>query len=101
MSDKYILVDKKPVRCPDISEWGKWFEVNDKSVGKTTIGDINISTVFLGLDHNHWGGEPVLFETMIFGGEDDQYQDRCSTYEEAEAMHERVVKMVKDKHVTH
>jgi len=37
-------------------------------------------------------GPPLLFETMIFNGPDDgEYQERCSTWEEAEAMHERAV----------
>jgi hypothetical protein len=35
-------------------------------------GNIGISTVFLGLDHRHFGdGPPLLFETMVFGGSRD------------------------------
>lgn len=32
-------------------------------------------------------GPPILFETMIFGGEHDQYQERCSTWEQARKAH--------------
>jgi hypothetical protein len=50
---------------------------------------VEVSTVFLGLDHAWGKGPPMLFETMIFGGEHDQYQERCSTWEQAEEMHRR------------
>ena len=38
---------------------------------------------------NFAGGPPILFETMIFGGPEDQYTDRCSTWDEAVKMHEK------------
>ena len=34
---------------------------------------------------------PILFETMIFGGEHDQYQERYATREEAVEGHARAV----------
>jgi hypothetical protein len=53
---------------------------------------VRISTVFLGIDHNHLRqGPPILFETMIFGGPYDQYMDRYCTWAEAEAGHARAV----------
>jgi hypothetical protein len=59
----------------------------------TDIGDTDlVSTVFLCLDHAF--GEdhgPVLFETMIFGGKHDQYQERCRTYKAAKQMHLRAI----------
>lgn len=36
-----------------------------------------------------------LFETMVFGGELDQGQDRCSTYEQALKMHKTMRDRVK------
>jgi hypothetical protein len=33
---------------------------------------------------------------MIFGGEHDQYQERCSTLDEAKIMHEEAVKLATD-----
>jgi len=64
-------------------------------VAKEMIGDVLVSTVFLGIDHAHDSGIPLLFETMIFGGEHDQWQDRCSTWSGAEDMHAVAVEMVK------
>jgi hypothetical protein len=51
-----------------------------------------VSTVFLGLDHQWGDGPPLVFETMIFGGEHDQYQERYSTWDEAEAGHKQGVR---------
>lgn len=62
------------------------------------IGQSRISTVFLSMDHSLAGligdGTPVLFETMVFGGEYDEYQERYHTYDEAEEGHNRIVEMV-------
>ena len=95
MTDKYILDNHTPIPEDDVLKWGMWFETNDRIVKKTIIGDIRISTVFLGLDHSYGEGSPLLFETMIFGGKYHEDQDRCSTWDEAEKMHERMVKKVK------
>ena len=90
MGDKYILKDRQAVPA-SLEEWAVWFETADRIVAKDEVGDAKVSTVFLGLDHNWGDGPPVLFETMIFGGEHDEYQDRCSTWDEAEQMHAKAV----------
>lgn len=94
MTDKYILVDKK-LKPASLEEWAKWFETTDRHIGNDHIGDVKISTVFLGLDHSFGGDKPLLFESMIFGGERDQDQFRYSTYEEAEAGHKKLVDEIK------
>ena len=78
-----------------LSKWEQWMSKADRLVAKTQINDsIEVSTVFLGLDHNHYGGEPVLFETMVFRDGHGVEMDRCCTWEEAEAMHEKMVRQV-------
>jgi hypothetical protein len=48
------------------------------------IGDADISTVWLGLDHNFNGeGPPQVFESMVFGGRHDQGQQRYATEQAA------------------
>ena len=92
----YTLLDHTPIPAPNLLEWARWFEIANRQVEKDHIGDIVISTVFLGIDHSFdVNGPPLLFETMIFGGEFDQEQRRYSTWEEAEAGHQEFVKMVK------
>jgi hypothetical protein len=72
-------------------QWAESLVGDASRVERTAIGDVTVSTVWLGLDHSFDGGPPLIFETMIFGGEHDQYQERYSTLEEARAGHERAV----------
>ena len=96
MNSRYILKDKVPVECPDLHTWGKWMETADRHVDRTEITpEIEVSTVFLGLDHNWGEGSPVLFETMIFGGTHAEEQDRYTTWEDAEAGHKRAVALAR------
>jgi hypothetical protein len=98
VSDKYILIDKIPIVEPNLYKWAAWYETANRRVASTPKGEYWISTVFLALDHS-WSidgkARPILFETMVFKGNDmgGIYQERCSTYDEAIAMHERVCNM--------
>ena len=98
MSQHYILKGKEAVPA-ELMEWAQWFAMNDRKVRKTQIqhdhGKVKISTVFLGLDHQFLeGGDPLIFETMVFGEPLDREQNRCSTWEQAEDMHKRMVRQV-------
>jgi hypothetical protein len=98
MAQKYILDESDNPIAVDLMTWAKWFEGNEhrRKVDRTDFADGYISTVFLGLDHQFGAGPPMIYETMIFGGNHDQYQERCSTLEEAKAMHAKAVKLVQD-----
>ena len=74
--------------------WARWFETWNRRVASTHIAHIHISTVFLGLDHSFGDGLPLLFDTMIFDGMDDEYQTRCSTWDEALVQHQEAVAKV-------
>lgn len=92
---KQYILDRlgNPVEEPDIKKWGEWFQNTEaRVVGFNRLpGDIKVSTVFLGLDHSWDGGPPVLWETMIFGGEHDSYQDRYTTRDDAIAGHAKAL----------
>ena len=95
MSKHYILEGHKAVPT-DLMTWAKAFESQDRKVAKTAIGDYSVSTVFLGLNHQYGEGPPLLFETMVFGdGPLSEEQTRCTTWEEAEAMHEAMCELVR------
>jgi len=74
-------------------------EGSDRRVAKTFVGEFEISTVFLGLDHRFGEGRPLLFETMAFPKDSrlDLECDRYSTWEEAEKGHALMVKKYKRK----
>jgi hypothetical protein len=83
----YILVDRQPVRAT-IAEWGRFLQNRERVVDLTELpGRVVISTVFLGIDHGLGPGPPRLFETMIFNGPYDGWQERCPTWDEAVALH--------------
>lgn len=90
--DKYTLEGTTPVPAVDLMTWAKWYEAANRTVAESNIGDHLVSTVFLGMDHGFGDGPPLLFETMVFKGasNSDLWCERCSTWEEAVAMHERV-----------
>lgn len=91
MIEYYKLEGKKAVPC-SFDEGIRQWSGTDRIVAQTGekgIDKVLVSTVFLPMNHAFGDGPPMVFETMIFGGEHDQWQERCSTWEEAEAMHTR------------
>lgn len=101
----YILDENRNLVAVDTATWAAWCERTHGEeferlcrVGRTYIGPIDVSTVFLaaGIDLSWGQGKPQFFETMVFGGlkfNDMQY--RWSTWEEAEAGHAAIVAMVR------
>ena len=82
-------------------EWAAKREGDEsyRIVRQTTVGPYWISTVWLGLNHRilpFAGAPPLIFETMVFGAEPDDYADldgeRYSTEKEARSGHARFVR---------
>lgn len=110
-TNKYYILDGNDVRLADLCAWAEWFEHSpkDRLISLTLVdprtadtkpfgglGDIKVSTVFLGIDHNYTEtGPPILFETMVFGGLLDQEQERYATMAEALSGHAAMVERVK------
>ena len=70
--DRYVLdVAGNPIPEPDLLTWARWFETADRHLAVDEVGIYRVSTIFLGLDHGFpgMGGPPVLWETILFGGE--------------------------------
>lgn len=91
----YILGEdgQTPIQAT-VEQAALWLSTNHhkKIVEQTKIGSVQVSTVFLGLDHNMSlaPGKPVLWETMIFG-DGDEYQQRYTSYKDAKLGHKRAV----------
>jgi hypothetical protein len=73
--------------------WAKDFENQElKKVAFTEIpGKGCVSTVYLGLDHQFGNGKPLIFESMFFGNDGQERQERYSTEAEAIAGHKCMV----------
>jgi hypothetical protein len=96
----YVLDGRTPRRVTNFIEWATEFEqsINNKQVALTELGDVTVSTVFIGIDSYaiFHGQAPQLFETMIFGGPLDMRTWRYTTWDEAEAGHENAVREAKN-----
>lgn len=82
-----------------LDEWIAAVETRDtttRRVAEDEVGDVWVSTVWLGLNHNtRCDGPPLIFETMVFGGEHDQEAWRYSTEVEAQAGHVAIVESLR------
>jgi hypothetical protein len=88
--------ENNAILCEDITEYSNWERDNRKQkvTKQDHIGKVLVSTVFLGLDHGFGSEKPLLWETMIFGGDHDLYQDRYSSIEDALIGHQQAVDLV-------
>lgn len=97
MTAKYILNDEGvPVPESDVVAWGRWFQTASRHVGFDDLGEVSVSTIFLGLDHRFVGnGPPILWETLVFGGPHDGDGERYTSREDAVAGHAKYLALVK------
>ena len=94
--DRYNLNGHDPIPCDDLDTWTNWMEGPDRLVRDSHLIDpgrnrVRVCTAFLGVDVNFGDGEPILFETVIFGGPFDWNLYRYCTWEEAEHGHAAIV----------
>lgn len=78
-----------------------------RRVAWTEIGPYVVSTVWLGLDHSHGSGPPMIFESMVFTASEwnERYGRlldidvmRYSTEEEAHRGHDELVTLIRATH---
>lgn len=86
----YVCDPKDPsvvIRATQLG-WSMQFETF-QHIKKDTVGDVYVSTVFLGLDHRLGScGDPVLWETMMFFNGDEVYQRRYTSHANALVGHQ-------------
>src|SRR6267154_1437431 len=95
------LHEHKVVLTDDVEVWADALGNPERTLEQTKVNQYWISTVFLGLNHNHWfGGPPLWFETMVFEGEGEQIKSdrfcrRYTTWDEAMAGHKAIVEIIR------
>ena len=96
--------DKNPVKVSDPLVWAEFFAspIENRRVAHTNIlgGEIYVSTVFVGWQSPHYKHRdnqswPMLFETLVFGGQLDGALERSPTWDDAERLHNFMVERVK------
>jgi hypothetical protein len=81
-----------------MEEWAALLGDHDyRRVAFDKIGDVEASTVWLGLDMSHHGTAGIVFETMVFGGDAlDQECERYSSEEQAVLGHVAMLERVRE-----
>jgi hypothetical protein len=93
------MYDRKGNPISD-EEWGRLRKDKRVALYEDEEKGITVSTVWLGLEHGFDNGLPIIFETMVFGGDFDGEQERYCTEEEAIAGHQKWVKAVQGDSLT-
>lgn len=95
MGGGWYILEGDNIRPVSVDEWSRWSleRRDEKRIALNQVGDVEVSTVFLGLDHGWGDGPPVVFETMTFGGGEatNEWQWRYTTRAAAQAGHDKVV----------
>lgn len=91
---QYILVGRTPFKCHDSKIWHKFMDSANREVKFDSVNGVKISTVFIGFDYMCGRNPPRLFETMVFGGEQNGYLKRYISWNDAEEGHEEVKELV-------
>ena len=104
MSDRPFYYDRQGNPLT-MEQWVTLFDTQQqredyRRVGSTQVGQVWVSTVWLGLNHSYGSGPPLIFETMAFGPHSwaELFVDRYSTEAEALAGHEKIVAEVRRRH---
>lgn len=98
----YVLDGKEPRRARSVIEWGTSFKGSGWRVAATKIDGIDVSTVFIGIDHEfsphgvRYKGPPMLFETAIFAMSQVVRVFRYPTWDAAAEGHAFIVECIQD-----
>lgn len=88
----------------DYDEWSRLYALRAQDLAldswwrrHTDIdADVNVSTVWLGLNHQFGNGPPLFWESMIFGGNHDEHVWRYGSRAEALDHHEQIVRALRE-----
>jgi len=101
---KYVLDGHTPKQELDLITWAKWYETSNlaRTVAYTPKsppgGNIsgNVLTMFLSIEPLGPPRDPPrLFETYVMDGPWNHWTQRVTTWEEAEALHAKVLAALK------
>lgn len=99
--DRYAFLYKRTIVPCGVLTWSSTLNCDRcRRVDFTRIApDVEVSTVFLGMNHNFFQGAPDMwFETMVFKKGKGDITRRTATYDEARAVHQSVVDGLREKY---
>ena len=87
MREEYYKLNPDGSTQPcDLMEYARQIGRPNTRIARDKVGEHEISTVFLGVNHAFDNGPPLLFETMVFP--ECEELERYSTLEQAKKGHE-------------
>lgn len=98
----YILDDSgEPFTVYCALRWDDWFEFADRQIAFDQIGDMEISTVFTGINRRVPLGRefpPLLWETLVFNRVTNAREEECyASRKDAIDGHSRYVFMARER----
>lgn len=92
----YIFDENDTIIEESLNVWWEFYkDIERRRIGYDIIGNITVSTVFIGLNHSCYNDEPALFESTIFENGNEKYCKRYYTWEEAQEGHIKIVEYAK------
>ncbi len=87
MDEHYYIYDDagQPV-ATDVTTMARWLTDERRRLVFDKVGKMEVSTVFLGINHQWNEGPPVLWETMVFGLRDDMDEIQLRYTSQADAI---------------
>ncbi len=91
----YQLINHEPVRCT-LAEYAQNMQLeSNRIVAQDEIKGLLVSTVFTGIDYSFGSGEKRLFETIVFGMEEDIHPKwQHATWNDSLEKHHQIVNMI-------
>jgi len=87
-----LTKDKQIVPATMLEACEQMNNLEARLVGRTTVNDLCISTVFLTIPHGSVKGKPLLFETLVFDKAGNEVAgNRYTNYEEALEGHNKFI----------
>ena len=98
----YILNEKNKPIAATLSSYSQWSHEYPKKriVKQENVGELYVSTVFLGMNRDYDEEKPILWETMIFSRNEyvennNEYKTRYTSYEDALIGHETALEFAR------
>lgn len=93
----YKLAGQEPIRC-SLTEYAQNMQSEaNRVIKQDTIHNLLVSTIFTGIDHSFGLGEKKLFETIIFGTEENIHPKwQYATWSEAIENHQQLVRIIRE-----
>jgi len=96
----YKLVNQEPVPC-SLEEYAKNMQVeSNRIIKQTEIKELLVSTIFTGIDYSFGSAEKKLFETIIFGLDEEIHPKwQNATWNSAIEKHHELIQMIENEDI--